>query len=186
MDKNSALKQMEEMIKKEIERFREEIKKIHTGRATPLLVENLTVDYYGSKAPIKQIASISVPEPRVITISPWNKDDLAKIEKAVAESDLKVNPQNDGVVVRIIFPALTEERRKEMVKVLGKEKENARIGVRKVREEIGDEIKIAEDQGQISEDDKFSLKEEMQKIVDRANKEIDGIADQKEKEIMTI
>ena len=180
------LRQTEELMKKAVERFKEEIKKIHTGRATPLLVENLTVDYYGSKAPIKQIASISTPEPRMITIAPWNKDDLAKIEKAVSESDLKVNPQNDGVVVRIIFPALTEERRKEMVKVLGREKENARIGVRKVREEISDEMKRAEDNGNLSEDDKFALKEEMQKIVDRINKELEEIASQKEREIMTI
>ncbi len=180
------LKRTEELMRKAVERFKEEIKKIHTGRATSLLVENLTVDYYGSKAPIKQIASISIPEPRMITIAPWNKDDLAKIEKAVAESDLNVNPQNDGVVIRIIFPALTEERRKEMVKVLGKEKENARIGVRKVREEISDEMKRAEDGGNLSEDDKFALKEEMQKIVDRINKELEEIASQKEKEIMTI
>ena len=180
------LKQAEELIKKVVERFSEEIKKIHTGRATSLLVENLTVEYYGSKAPIKQIASINIPEPRMITIAPWNKDDLVKIEKAISESDLKVNPQNDGVVVRIVFPALTEERRKEMVKVLGKEKENARIGVRKVREEIGDEMKKTEDSGSLSEDDRFALKEEMQKIVDRTNRELDEIANQKEKEIMTI
>lgn len=173
-------------MKKEVERFREELKKVHTGRATSLLVENLMIDYYGSKTPIKQVASINVPEPRVITIAPWNKDDLVKIEKAVTESDLKVNPQNDGVVVRIIFPALTEERRKEMVKVLGKEKEKARISVRKVREEIGNEIKKSEEDGSISEDDKFALKEEMQKIVDRVNKELDEIAESKEKEIMTI
>lgn len=186
MDKNSVLKTMEMEMKEEVERFKAEIKKIHTGRATPILVENILIDYYGSKAPVKQVASINVPEPRMITIAPWNKDDLVKIEKAIAESDLKVNPQNDGVVVRITFPALTEERRIEMTKVLGKEKETARIGVRKVREETGDLIKKAEDDGTLSEDDKFAIKEEMQKIVDRVNKELEEIAEKKEAEIMTI
>ena len=186
MDYNQILKNSEGEMKKAVERFKEEIKKIHTGRATPLLVEDITVDYYGSKAPIKQVASINIPEPRMIVITPWSKGDLASIQKAVLESDLKVNPQNDGESVKIVLPSLTEERRKEMTKVIGKEKEETRIIVRKTREEAWSEAQEASQQGKISEDDKFRLKDKLQELIDRINKELDEIAEKKEEEIMKL
>lgn len=186
MDKQLLLSESEKEMKKNIEWFKEEIKKIHTGRATPLIVENILVDYYGSKAPIKQIAAINIPEPRMIVIAPWNKDDLVNIEKAISESELKVNPQNDGEVIRVTLPSLTEERRVEMVKLLGKEKEKTRVAVRQIREEIWVKVKKLEEKGEISEDDKFILKDKLQNLIDKSNKEIDGIADKKEQEIMTV
>lgn len=186
MDANQILKDAEISMGKTVERFKEEIKKIHTGRATPILVEDIPVDYYGSKAPIKQIASISIPEPRMIVIAPWNKDDLVSIQKALSESELKVNPQNDGEVIRINLPALTEERRIEMTKLVSKEKEDSRVAIRQIREDTWDEIQKLIQNGGISEDDKFRLKDKLQLIVDRFNKELDEMSKKKEEEIMTI
>lgn len=186
MDYNQILKNCEVEMEKAISRFKEEIKKIHTGRATPMLVEDIQVDYYGSKAPVKQVASISIPEPRMIVISPWNKDDLVSIQKALSESDLKVNPQNDGEVIRVVFPALTEERRLEMTKVIGKEKEESRVAVRKIREDIWNEAQEMSQKGEIPEDDKFRLKDKLQEIVDKANKQLDEVAKVKEEEIMKL
>jgi len=180
------LKQCESRMQKTIEAFKEEIKKFHTGRATPVLVENILVDYYGSKSPIKQVASISVPEPRMIVITPWNKDDLVNIEKALSESDLKVNPQNDGLAIRITLSAMTEERRLELVKSLGKEKEKTRIGIKQAREEAWEEVQKMEVNKIISEDDKFKAKEDLQKVVDKHNGEVTEIADRKEEEIMRV
>jgi len=171
---------------KTVSRFKDEIRKIHTGRAIPALVEDIQVDYYGSKAPIKQVASINIPEPRMIVIAPWNKDDLVSIQKAITESDLKVNPQNDGEVVRIILPALTEERRLEMTKIIGKEKEESRVVVRKTREDAWENAQNLCKQGTLSEDDKFRLKDKLQEIVDKINRELDDLAKAKEEEIMKL
>jgi len=186
MDYNQILRNCEDEIKKVVDRFKEEIKKIHTGRATPLLVEDIAVDYYGSKAPLKQIAAISVPEPRVIVISPWSKDDLVNIQKAIAESDLKINPQNDGDVVRVVFPSLTEERRQEMAKVVSREKEDSRVFAKQIREDIWDQVQKMTQSGDMPEDDKFRVKDKLQEIVDRFNKELDEIAEKKEEEIMKL
>ena len=186
MNTNQKIQETEVEIRKTVEKFKEEIRKIHTGRANPSLVEDILVDYYGSKSPIKQVASISIPEPRIITISPWNKDDLVSIEKALRESDLSLNPQNDGEVIRLNLPPLTEERRIEMTKMVNKEKENARIQIKQKREDAWDEIKTMEQNKTISEDEKFRAKDKLQEIVDKINLEIDKIADQKEKEITTI
>jgi len=186
MDYHQILKNCEDEMGKTVSHFREEIRKIHTGRATPGLVEDIQMDYYGSKTPIKQVASINIPEPRMIVIAPWNKDDLANIQKAVAESDLKVNPQNDGEAVRVILPALTEERRLEMTKIIGREKEESRVAVRKVREEVWDQAQNLFNQGGLPEDDKFRLKDKLQEIVDKINRELDDLAKAKEEEIMKL
>lgn len=186
MDYHQMLKNCEEEMAQAVERFRGEIRKIHTGRATPLLVEDIQVDYYGSKSPIKQIASISVPEPRMIVVSPWNKNDLGAIQKALAESDLKVNPQNDGEVVRVVLPTLTEERRIEMTKVIGKEKEESRVSVRKIREDVWGQAQELTKSGELSEDDKFRLKDKLQEIVNKFNAQLDEIAEKKEEEIMKL
>lgn len=186
MDANQILKSAEENMGRAVERFKEEIRKIHTGRATPIIVEDILVEYYGSKAPIKQIASINIPEPRMIVISPWNKDDLVSIQKALSESDLKVNPQNDGEVIRINLPPLTEERRMEITKLVSKKKEESRVSIRQIREDAWDAIQGLVKNGGISEDDKFRLKDKLQIIVDRFNDELDELTKKKEEEIMTI
>jgi ribosome recycling factor len=173
-------------MEKAAERFREEIGKLRTGRASSAIVENLIVDYYGSKSPLKQIASINVPEPRLIVIAPWSKDNLVDIEKAINEAGLGLNPTNDGQVVRIATPPLNEERRTELVKVLGKFAEDARVLVRQGREEAWDEIQELVKSGELAEDDKFKGKEKLQKIVDEYNKKIEEIREKKEKEIMEI
>ncbi|MEI7425969.1 MAG: ribosome recycling factor, partial [Candidatus Moraniibacteriota bacterium] len=124
---------------KTIAHFKEDLGKIRTGRASTAIVDNLMVEYYGTRSPLKQVASISVPEPRTIVISPWDKGALLIIEKAIKESDLGLNPMNDGQIIRINVPALTEDRRKEFVKMLNQEAENARVAVRKGREDVWDE-----------------------------------------------
>jgi len=173
-------------FEKAVEFFREELNKLRTGRASVSLVDTLMVEYYGSKVPMKQIASINTPEARTIAISPWDKDSLVNIEKAIRESQLNLNPINDGQMVRINIPALTEERRKELVKVLNQKAEEARVAVRKAREEIWDELQEMEKQGKIGEDDKFGGKEKLQKIVDEYNGKIEEVRGKKEQEIMTI
>lgn len=169
-------------FEKSISHFKENLGKVRTGRASTTLVDNLTVEYYGAKSPLKQIASISIPEPRTIVISPWDKSSLASIEKAIKESDLGLNPSNDGQIIRINIPALTEERRKEFVKVLNGEAESARVAVRKCREDAWDEIQTLT----IGEDDKFQGKEKLQKVVDEYNAMIEEIRKKKEVEIMQV
>ncbi|MBU2028440.1 ribosome recycling factor, partial [Patescibacteria group bacterium] len=165
---------------------KEELNQLRTGRASTALVENLLVDYYGSKSPLKQIASLSTPEPRLILISPWDKNNLANIEKAIKESQLNLQPNNDGQVVRINIPQLTEERRKDLIKVLNQKAEEAKIAVRKIREEAWEEIQELEKSRKISEDDKFSGKESLQAVIDEYNEKIQALRDVKEKDIMTI
>lgn len=173
-------------MEKAIDRFKEEIGKLRAGRANSAMVENLIVDYYGSKSPLKQIASINVPEPRLIVIQPWSKDNLVDIEKAINESQLGFNPTSDGQVIRVAIPALNEERRAELVKVLGKYAEAARVAVRQAREDIWDEIQELVRQGKMGEDGKFSGKEKLQKIVDEYNGKIEEVRERKEKEVMEI
>lgn len=169
-----------------IEHFNQEMGKIRTGRANSALVEGLMVDYYGNKTPLKQIASINIPEARLIVIQPWDKDSLVSIESALRESDLGFNPSNDGQVIRINIPQLTEERRKELVKALNQRSEDAKIAIRNIREEAWKEIQEEEKAGKMSEDDKFSGKDYLQKIVDEYNKKIEEARNKKEEEILTI
>lgn len=185
MYKNAVDRKKEE-FEKSIEHFVVEIGQIRTGRANSALVENVMVDYYGTKTPLKQIASINVPESRLLVIQPWDKDGLVNIEAAIRDSDLGFNPNNDGQVIRINIPALTEERRKELVKVLNQRSEDARISIRNLREEAWKEIQEMEKEGKISEDEKFLGKDYLQKIVDEYNKKVDEIKEKKEGEIMTI
>jgi ribosome recycling factor len=173
-------------FEKAIEHFKIEIGKIRTGRANPSIVEDLMVDYYGARTPLKQIASINTPEPRTITVQPWDRGALSAIESAIRESELNLNPNNDGILIRINIPQLTEERRKEMVKLLNQKAEEGRIGVRGVREDAWKEIQDKEKSGEISEDDKFKIKEDLQKVVDDYNKKIEEIREKKEKEMMTV
>lgn len=175
-----------ESFLKAVTHFTEEAGTLRTGRANPGIVEGLLVDYYNAKTPLIQMASISVPEPRQIVISPWDKGVLSQIEAAVRESDLGLNPVNDGSVIRITLPALTEERRRELVKTLNSRAEEARISIRTVREEAWKEIQEAEKEGLISEDDRFRGKDELQKVIDEYNGQLETIREKKEAEIMTV
>jgi ribosome recycling factor len=166
--------------------FKDEIAKIRTGRANPALIENIFVDYYGAKTPVKQVATISVPEARLITVNPWDKNSMAAIETAIRSSGLNLNPTNDGQLIRISIPPLNEERRVELVKVLNQEAEKARIGVRNVREDVWGEIQEKEKTGEISEDDKFRGKDKLQKVIDEYNNQVEDLRKKKEEEIMTI
>ncbi len=183
---NKIIEQSRPKMEKGIEQLKEEISKLRTGRANPAMVENLMVDYYGARSPLKQIASINVPEPRLIVIQPWDKGTLVYIEKAVNEAQLGLNPVNDGQVVRIAIPPLNEERRQELVKTLGKYAEEAKVAVRKAREEAWDQIQDLVKDGKLSEDDKFRGKDKLQKSVDEYNGKIEEIREKKEKEIMEI
>jgi ribosome recycling factor len=173
-------------MEKAIEKLREEIGKLRTGRANPAMVENLPVDYFGAKSPLKQTASITVPEPRLIVITPWNKDNLVDIEKAVKEAQLGLNPVNDGNVVRIAIPPLNEERRADLVKVLGKYSEEARVSIRQARETTWGEVQDLVKGGKLGEDAKFKGKDQLQKLVDDYNGKVEEVREKKEKEIMEI
>ena len=169
-----------------IEHLKSEIASLRTGRATPALVEDLEVDYYGSKTPLKALAAISNPEPRTLVIQPWDKGAMQLIEKAIQASPLGINPIADRDVIRLSIPPLTQERRKELVKLLGRYIEDARISVRKERE---DALRVIDNQfkaKEISEDARFRQRSEIQKIVDEINKKIEDIATVKEKEIMAV
>ncbi len=169
-----------------VSHFTDEATKLRTGRAHPALVEGLLVDYYNTETPLKQIASVSIPEARQIVISPWDKGALTQIEAAIRGGDLGLNPVNDGSVIRITLPALTEDRRKELVKSLNQRAEEARIAIRTMREDVWKEIQKLENDGVIGEDDKFHGKDELQKIVDEYNKKIEELREKKEAEIMTV
>ncbi|MBX4191443.1 MAG: ribosome recycling factor [Candidatus Doudnabacteria bacterium] len=171
---------------KVIEHFHSELSTLRTGRANASLVENLNVEYYGSSAPLLTIAQITVPEPRQIAIQPYDKNALKDIEKAVQQSNLGINPVNDGVYIRLTIPQMTEERRKDLVKIVGQMTEKARVGIRNLREEVWKEIQKMEKDGKISEDDLRAGKDELQKVVDKFNDEIKKVSETKEKEVMTI
>jgi ribosome recycling factor len=176
----------EDEFNRALEHLKSELSTLRTGRASSSLVEHLEVEYYGAKTPLLQIAQIAVPEPRMITIQPYDKNALKDIEKAVQASNLGINPVNDGNFIRLIIPQMTEERRKELVKVVSQMTEKARVSIRNIREEIWKEIQRLEKDGDFSEDDKISGKEQLQKVVDKYNEEIKKISEAKEKEVMTI
>ncbi len=173
-------------LEKIIEQYQQELKSVRTGRANPQVVEDLMIDYFGTMTPIKQAANISASDARTIVIAPWNKDSLVDIEKAINESDLGINPINDGEVIRLSFPPLTEERRVELTKIVGQKSEEARIKVRKLREKIREDIQREEKDGKISEDDKVRKEKELQKIIDEYNEKIEEIHKKKEEELMTV
>lgn len=183
---NEIISDKKKDLEKVIEHFKIELGKIRTGRANPAMVEDLLIDYYGTKTPLKQIASINIPEPRTISIQPWDRSALVLIESAIRESDLNMNPNNDGILIRINIPLLTEERRKEMVRILNQKAEEGRIGIRNVREEAWKDIQEMEKSGTISEDDKFKGKDKLQEVVDAYNKQIEEIRAKKEQEMMTV
>ena len=176
----------EDSMKKSINFLKEELASIRAGKANPKLVDKIQVSYYGTMTPLNQIANISVPEPRAILIQPWDASALKDIEKAILVSDLGINPSNDGKTIRLMIPILTEERRKDLLKVVKKEIENSKIAVRNIRRDAIDEIKKLEKQSEISKDDLKRAEEEMQKLTDRYISIVDDIYKEKEKEILEV
>jgi ribosome recycling factor len=173
-------------LEKVIEHYKNELSKLRTGRASTSLVEDLEVDCYGQLMPLKQLATISLPEPRAILIQPWDKAVLSAIEKAIINSNLNLNPVVDGTSVRVQLPQMTEENRKSLVKILKEKMEEGRISIRHWRENAWEEIQEGFKKGEIREDDKFRGKEDLQKVIDEYNKKIEEVGEKKEKEIMTI
>lgn len=181
---------MQDKLKAELEKnwnfFKNEISTLSVGRATPHLVEGIEIEAYGSMVPLKQVATINIPDPRTLSIQPFDRSQIKDIEKAIIAANLGFTPNNNGQAVIINVPQPTEERRKELTKVLGKILEDARVGVRGAREDAMKEIKAQEKAGDLSEDERFTLQEEIQKMVDEANKKLEEEAERKEKEIMTV
>jgi ribosome recycling factor len=176
----------EEKMNKTISVFEENLAEIRAGRANPAILNKITVDYYGVPTPINQVAGISVPEARMILIQPWDVSILKEIEKEILKSDIGINPNNDGKVIRLTFPELNEERRKEIVKDIRKLAEEAKIAVRSIRRDAIDEAKELEKNSEITEDDLKKEEEDIQKLTDKKIEEIDMILEKKEKEIMNI
>ena len=176
----------EEKMNKTISVFEENLAEIRAGRANPAILNKITVDYYGVPTPINQVAGISVPEARMILIQPWDASILKEIEKEILKSDIGINPNNDGKVIRLNFPELNEERRKEIVKDIRKLAEEAKIAVRSIRRDAIDEAKELEKKSEITEDDLKKEEDDIQKLTDKKIEEIDMLLEKKEKEIMSI
>ena len=176
----------EDKMKKTIDALRREFAAIRTGRATPALLDKIMVDYYGTPSPINQVANISVPEPRMITIQPWERNMIGDIERAIMKSDLGLNPVNDGTMIRLSIPQLTKERRQEIVKVVHKKTEEGRVGIRNIRRDAIDALKKLEKTKEISEDELKKAQDDMQKLTDKYIKEADKVMAAKEKEVMEV
>lgn len=180
------LNEVEQRMQKTISVFEENLSEIRAGRANPAILNKITVEYYGVPTPINQVAGISVPEARTIVIQPWDASVLKSIEKAILASDIGLNPNNDGKVIRLNFPELTEERRKELVKDIKKMAEEAKVAIRSIRRDGIDEFKKQQKESLITEDDLRTAEEDIQKITDKKIEEIDSITANKEKEIMSV
>lgn len=181
-----VVEQTKDKMAKTISVYSRELSTIRAGRASASLLDKISVDYYGAPTPINQMAGIATPEARLITIQPYDKSILGDIEKAIMKSDLGITPTNDGTLIRIAIPALTEERRKELVKQVKKEAEEAKVNIRNVRRDGNDDLKKLEKSGSITEDDLRSYTEEIQKLTDANIDKIDVITKEKEKEIMEV
>ena len=171
---------------KSVETFKKEVARVRTGRASVALLDGIKVDYYGTKMPLNQMATITVQDAHLIVVQPWDLSAIGAIEKAIQRSELGLNPVNDGKVIRISVPPLTEERRKELVKMVRKMAEEARVAVRNVRRDVLDDLKELKKEGEISEDDFYRAQDQLQKITNEFIDKIEKIVEDKEKEIMTV
>ena len=183
---DERIQKYEEKMKKTLASLEAELTTIRAGRANPHILDKLTVDYYGSPTPIQQVANITVPEARMIQIQPWESSLIKGIEKAILTSDLGLNPNNDGKVIRLIFPELTEERRKELVKDIKKKGEAAKVAVRNIRRDANDAYKKLKKEEDVSEDEIKELEDKIQKLTDKYIKDVDAAVELKGKEIMTV
>ncbi|MBQ0001388.1 MAG: ribosome recycling factor [Clostridiales bacterium] len=183
---DERVKKYEEKMGKTLDGFEKELGTIRAGRANPHILDKLTVDYYGSPTPLQQVANVTVPEARIIQIQPWESRLIKDIQKAIMSSDLNLNPNTDGKVIRLVLPELTEDRRKELVKDVKKKGEAAKVAVRNVRRDANDAFKKLSKQEDISEDDIKGLEDKVQKLTDKYIKDIDAAVEKKSKEIMTV
>ena len=180
------IKTYEEKMNKTLDSLTNEYGTIRAGRANPHVLDKIRVDYYGTPTPLQQVGNISVPEPRVLVIQPWEKSLIKPIEKAIQTSELGINPTNDGSVIRLIFPELTEERRKDLAKDVKKKGDNAKVALRNIRRDANDAFKKAEKAGESSEDEQQDLEHKIQKLTDKMVEKIDKAVEVKTKEIMTV
>ncbi len=181
-----TLAQTETKMKKSVEALRHHLAHIRTGRATPAMVEHITVEYYGTQMPINQVANINATDARMLVIQPWDRGALKPIEKAIQTSDLGINPTNDGQVVRLAVPALTEQRRKELTKGVHKEVETSKVALRNLRRDAQNELKKLESDKQISADELKRAQEKLQELTDRYTREMDQVGAAKEAEVMEV
>lgn len=178
--------QFEEKMKKAINALKQELSRLRAGRANPAILDKVMVNYYGVPTPINQLANVSVPEARIIVIQPWDMNILKDIEKAIQKSDIGINPNNDGKVIRLVFPMLTEERRKELLKTVKKYGEDSKVAVRNLRRDEIDEYRVLKKEGEITEDDLKNAEKDVQALTDKYILEIDKIVDLKGKEILEV
>ena len=183
---DERVQKYEQKMTKTLNGFEEELTTIRAGRANPHILDKITVDYYGSPTPLQQVANITVPEARMIQIQPWESSLIKSIEKAILTSDLGLNPSNDGKLIRLVLPELTEERRKELVKDVKKKGEAAKVAIRKIRRDANDTLKKANKNNEITEDELKDQQDKVQKATDKHIKTIDGMIDKKSQEILTV
>jgi ribosome recycling factor len=186
MTTDSALKDATHKMEQAVAHLKEDFSSIRTGRATPAVLSRITVEYYGTPVPLQQLASMNVPEPRLLQVTPFDKTAVGAIEKAILQSDLGITPSNDGQVIRLAFPPLTEERRRELVKQVHHRAEEGRVAVRNVRRHAKEEMEKLEREGSISEDDLIRAEKELQKLTDRFVAEVDDTSAHKERELMEV
>ena len=175
-----------EKMQKSCAAYERDMMGLRAGRANPQLLDRILVDYYGTPTPINQIGNISSPEPRLLVIAPWEAKMIPQVEKAIQKSDLGLNPSNDGKIIRLVFPELNEERRKDLTKVASKGAEDTKVAIRSIRRDAIEQIKKLKKNSEITEDDQRDAEEDMQKLTDKAVKEVDEIYAKKEKEIMEV
>ncbi len=173
-------------MQKAVDAAKREFASVRTGRASPALLERVTVDYYGVPTPVTQVATVTVPDPRLLVVQPWDKSLVREIERAIQKSELGLVPSNDGTIIRLPIPALTGERRKELVKVVHKQAEEARVAIRNIRRDHKEKLERLEKKGELSEDESRRTVDELQKLTDRHVKEIDALLSAKEAEIMEV
>lgn len=183
---NEEIKVYEDKMEKTLNAIENDFSTIRAGRANPHILDKIRVDYYGSPSPLQQVANVSVPEPRMIQIQPWDASLVKDIEKAIMTSDLGITPTNDGKTIRLVFPELTEERRKELVKDIKKKGENAKVAVRNIRRDANDAVKKNGKANDMSEDEIKNLEDSVQKMTDKYIEKIDATVEAKSKEIMTV
>ena len=183
---DERLKAYDEKMEKAVDFLVSDYAGIRAGRANPHVLDKIRVDYYGTPTPLQSVGNITVPEPRMIQIAPWEKSMIKEIEKAIMTSDLGINPNNDGSVIRLIFPELTEERRKELVKDIKKKGEDAKVAIRNIRRDGNDALKKIGKSSEVSEDEIKDLEDKLQKVTDKYIKDVDKLIEDKSKEIMTV
>lgn len=183
---NDCLANAEERMKKSMISFKSDLSVIRAGRANPAVLDRITADYYGTPTPINQMAAVSVAEARILVIQPWDSSLLKTVEKAIQTSDLGINPQNDGRVIRVVFPQLSEDRRRELARQISKQSEEAKVAVRNIRRDAMEKLKAMKKSSEITEDDFDVAQQDLQKLTDKYCKEAEEAAAEKEKEIMEI